>query len=245
MLRNCVALFALFWLSGLAEAREVTIALQDSQSTIILTNPSTVTVTYDIACYKSDGSAISSTSATNQSLAPNARATHTSNIPDSGKCSGGTPPQASSTDSSGKSFYLCTGSNDYANASNACGSGNAFCFPDITTTSYVSGCSANSFWLYNDGNAQINGGCAGYAAVTGGNQIVIGPSCTYYNNARKSSSAGACSGFFYAGQVATSTTAGAVCCSSPTPGSVCKITITNTSKDAYLSSPSFLGGAAF
>ncbi len=227
----------LFFVSNV-DAREVTITLAADQSQLILSNPSTVTVNYNISCHKPDGSG-TIINLTNQNLAPNAQVKHTSSIPDSALCSGGASPDSTATDMNGKPFYFCNGSNSYANAANACGTGNSFCFPDISSTQWP-GCS--SFWIKNDGAVQHQPSCGSYAAVTGGNQVIVGGGSGY---ARKSPSAGVCAYFFAAQEAPVATTAGAVCCSTPQSGSVCKVTINTVNTNAYLSSPSFMGGAAF
>lgn len=238
MMRRMLLLGTLIAVAN-AGAREVTITLGADQTQLILSNPSTVTVNYNISCHKPDGSG-TIINLTNQNLAPNAQAKHTSAVGDSGLCNGGSNPVTSGTDAAGKPFYYCGGSNTYANAGNACGAGNTFCFPDVNTLQFPSACT--QFWMKNDGGVQHQPSCGAFAALTGGNQVVVGNGSGY---ARKTSSVSACSHFYYASEVPDSSSAGAVCCSTPQSGSVCKVTINTVNTNAYLSSPSFMGGAAF
>lgn len=221
-------------------AREVNISLADNQTTLTLVNPSTVSVNYDIVCHKPDGSGTLLSSAGN-TLAPKAKVNHTASIPDSGKCAGNANPTQTMTDSSGKSFYFCSGANSYANANSACGTGNSFCFPDVS--GWTGTCSCSTFWLKNDGTAEFMPSCGSYGAVTAGSQIGVGNFTG--GSARKNSSVSPCAYFGYAAEYVDSTTRGSVCCSAPVGASVCKITINTTNSAAHLSSPSFLGGAAF
>jgi hypothetical protein len=232
-------LFAALAFAYTASAREVSITLDGAQTTLVLSNPSTVTVNYDISCHKADGSG-TIIALTGQTLAPNTQVKHTAAVADTNKCASNANPEFTYSDANGKNYYFCNGSNTYANAGNACGTGNSFCFPDLNTM--VMACTCSTFWIKNDGNAQIQPMCGSFGAVTGGNQIMIG---TYSGgNARKSSSVN-CAYMYYANEVATSSTGGAICCSSPLSGSVCKVTINTASTSAFLASPSFMGGAAF
>lgn len=234
-----VSIFSVLIAGGQTLAREVSISMASGQSSLILTNPSTMSVSYDVRCYRADGST-TLLNLTGQTLLPNARVTHTAELADSGKCLGGTNPEYTGTDTSSKPYYMCSGSNSYASAGSACGTGNAFCFPDVSYGIYT--CACGTFWIKNEGSAEIATGCGGFAAITGGNQVAIG---NYMGgNVRKSPSVG-CGSFYYAAEYADNTTRGAICCSSPVPASLCKVTITTTSTNAYLASPSFQGGAAF
>jgi len=241
MLRH--TLYVVAFLSAFsATAREVSIALDATQTSLILANPSTVTVTYNITCHKSDGSG-TTLNLTGQTLAPNVRATHNAGVPDSELCSGGASPVYTTTDANSKKFYFCTGSNNYAAANSACGTGNKFCFPDVSTAIFY--CSGNSFWIKNEGDIQYQPTCGSYGAPPGGEQVIVGNNSNW-GYAKKSSSVAGCAYFYNAGSLdAASGSAGAVCCSSPEPGSVCKITISGSNTNAFLSSPSFMGGAAF
>lgn len=240
-----VLLAAVLMFSGFAHARDVSISLDGKQMELILNNPSTVAVNYNISCHKADGSG-TIINLTNQTLAPNAQVKHAAGVPDTGLCAGGTPPNGQGTDANSKPYYFCDGANTYANAGNACGAGNTFCFPDISWGATPSGCSAASYWLKNDGAVQFQPSCSSYAAVTGGSQTVVGNWAAGYSGyTKKNPAATGCSYFYPAGEIVTSSTAGAVCCSNPSSGSVCKVTINTTATNAFLSSPSFMGGAAF
>lgn len=236
--QSILFLVALFSLSAQA-ARDVSISLDGSQSTLVLTNTSTVSVNYDITCHRADAGGTVLVLA-GQTLAPNASVKHTASLPDSGLCAASAAPQSTFTDINGKPYYLCGGANTYANAGNACGTGNSFCFPDVS--GYVGACSCSSFWLKNDGAVQFQPSCGSYGAVTGGFQVAVGSSGS--GNVKKNSVV-SCAWFGFATEVAVASTAGAVCCSSPIPGSLCKVTINTTNPSAFLSSPSFMGGAAF
>ena len=224
-----------------AEAREVSIVLDGNQTNLVLANPSTVTVNYNITCHRADGSS-TLLNLTNQNLAPNTRVVHTASVPDSGKCAANANPDYTGTDASGKPYYFCAGSNTYVNANNACGVGNTFCFPDLPSSVFA--CGSNSFWLKNEGSIQYAPNCGTFGAVSGGNQVVVG-NFSYSGQSKKTAATSSCTVFFVSNEVADSTNHGAVCCSAPVTGSVCKITINTTNTNAYLSSPSFMGGAAF
>lgn len=223
-------------------AREVSIALETTQTSLILVNPSTVTVTYNIICHKSDGSG-TTVNLTGQTLAPNVRTTHSVSTPDSELCNSGAAPAYTTVDASSKKIYYCSGSNTYANANNACGAGNSFCFPNVSTV--VSSGTGTNFWIKNEGDIQYQPMCGSYGAPSAGEQVIVGNG-SYFGIVKKSSAVTApCSYFANANTQPDSNVAGSVCCSSPEPGSVCKITISGSNTNAFLSSPSFLGGAAF
>ena len=221
--------------------RDVSIALQAGQQDIILTNPSTVAVNYNITCHKADGSS-TLLALTNQNLAPNARAVHTAMLPDSELCAGSASPIYQGFDQNSKKYYMCNGSNTYATANNACGTGNSFCYPDLNSAPWQ--CSGNGFWVKNDGGVQHQTWCGSFTTVTGGLQVTVGmASGTGY--ARKNASGSPCGNFPNADAVSPTSSAGSLCCSAPVTASLCKVTVNTTATNAYLSSPSFMGGAAF
>ena len=242
MLRRVLFIVVAVLSTGNSEAREVPIHLKSDQTALVLSNPSSMTVNYNITCYKADGSG-TVLALTNQNLAVNSRVSHSVTIADSGTCASGATPASSGSDINGKAYYMCTGSNTYANANNACGTGNSFCFPE---TSYgVSGCSGTGFWLKNDGSAQYApNSCSAFGSFTAGKQAVFdAPSAI--GRARKSASVSACSLFYNVDEQTTSSTFGSACCASPVSGSLCKITINTTNVNAHLASDSFMGGAPF
>lgn len=223
-------------------AREVKISIPSTQTTLEISNPSAITVNYDITCFKSDGSG-NIISQTGETLAPNAKKSYTAAIADSGKCSGGATPAQSATDINGEAFYLCTGTNTFANADNACGDGNSFCMPSVNTCGGFSTFNGSTFWLKTDASSEFRvNSCGTFAAVTGGNSVIITDACTTFGEARPSSTAGT---LFGTEERVTSQTHGAVCCASPESASLCRVTINTTDSQAALSSPSFAGGAAF
>lgn len=238
LLQNGSILGMLVLTTFTAEAREISVSLTSGQATLVLNNPSSSAVTYSVACFNPSGAAANSF--TSQSLAPNASASHeVGGVPDLGTCAAAAAPNGTFNDAAGKSVYLCAGSKNLASAGDNCGQGQAFCFPDISCSTWQ--CGASSYWLKNDGSAQYQPSCGTYAAITGGNGVAIGMGYSGY--AKKTSSN--CAYFGAATMDADSTLRGTVCCSSPASAAICKVTITSTSPNAYLSSPSFMGGASF
>lgn len=242
MLRQSLYVIS-FLISLSAQAREVSITMDENQTSLVIANPSSVSVTYNIVCQKSDGSG-TTLNASGQTLAAGARTTHNTSIPDSGLCASSAAPVATGTDTNGKAFYYCSGSNAYAAANNACGTGNVFCNPSLISS--YSQSSGSGFWLKNDGSLDHRPDfCTSYSTISVGNpnQVTVGMGSLPTGMAARTGSV--CGYFSYADLVSTSTAAGAICCASPVVGSVCKITISGSNSNAYLSSPSFMGGAAF
>ena len=237
---NLVILF--LSLQTVFAARTVKIALGAKQTELVLSNPSSMAVNYDITCYSQDGSQ-QIINLTSQSVAPNAKDKHTVEIADSGKCSGGVSPYSSFTDANGAAYYFCNNTTaTYANANNVCGTGNTFCFPKLNCGHYGD-CTANTFWLKNDGTVQFKAACSSFTSVTSGFQVVI--KGNVFSNQAKNSQSTSCAFYYRVEEKAVGETHGAVCCADPVPGSLCKVTINSTDPNAYLSSPSFKGGSAF
>ena len=219
-----------------AGAREISISLTSGQTLLVLNNPSSASVSYSVACFKPDGT--SSNSYASQTLAANASVSHAVGVPDSGQCASGTP-DVTSSDMNGKPYYLCGGTNTLASANQNCGVGQAFCFPDLSCSAFQ--CGATTYWLKTDSNSQYAASCGSYSAIGASLGVAIGMPGS--GQVRKT--AGTCASFYAAGTYGDSTTRGSVCCSNPAAAAICKVTITSSSPNAYLSSPTFMGGAAF
>ena len=224
------------FMAAQAGAREISISLMSGQTTLVLNNPSSASVSYSVACFKPDGT--SSNSFASQTLAANASTSHAVGVPDSGQCASGSP-DVTGNDTNGKPYYFCGGTNTLAAAGANCGVGQAFCFPDLSCSAYQ--CGSTTYWLKNDGNVQYAPSCSGYSAVGASLGVAIGSP----GSGQAKKTAGTCAFFYVAATYGDSTTRGSVCCSNPAAAAICKVTITSSSPNAYLSSPTFMGGAAF
>lgn len=223
-------------------ARTINIALPSGAKDISFSNPSTVTVTYDITCYANDG--VAKLSLTSQTLDASKSATHAPGFADSGLCASGASPAHQYPDLNGKKVYMCTAStNTYANAQNACGAGQKFCYPlpqYVGCSTYMGGYAA---WIKQEAGLEKTAdyGCTWNPTV--GSDYFYGSGCTY--SVRKI----ATPAHRVEGLVISATgseTMGAACCEDVQAGGLCKVTITNATPAAgALSSPSFKGGAPF
>lgn len=234
-------LFVSLIFSGLSAqaARTINITMAPGAKEISLSNPSSAAVNYTVTCFNKEG--VATLAATTSTLAMNKSETHETGSADAGTCTAGAASLQTYTDKNGKKVYQCAGSNAYANAADACGAGQKFCYPPAQ----YPGCSlfvSNNVWIKADGSmeASVDYGCT-YSAVAAGYYPYGGASCSDY--VRK---VGAGSeALFSVGVTNTgSTPRGAFCCEDVSAGGICKVTI-NTTGNVFLSSPSFKGGAPF
>ncbi len=215
-------------------ARTVNVVLTDSKFS--LSNPSSVSVSYSVACYTQAGAA--NVTLSNQTLAAN----QSTDVLVVDKCAGGTAPVDQYTLADSKKAFLCSGSNSYTNAVNSCGAGQKLCNIDQSSFYFCTG--SGSYWLAPTSSSfeyTTDYWSTTNVATSSSQAPLLNFSLSYDNKCRTNSSSvysiEKCAPTAYA------TTAGAVCC--PATISLCKVTINSTDANAYLASPQFKGGAPF
>lgn len=245
---SAFALCTLIFITSASEAAR-TIRIVSRKEGVQLTNPSNVPVNYDVACFKSDGTALVSQSG--QTLNPGVSINH-----GMGKQISEFPTMADACTSNGPGYFSmqpmtpaavgCNTNNTYDNAQNACAEGLEVC--TYAPHQYVS-CGATptgKYWVKPPSMAVTfsvtNGPWDGTPMNTATEGIVLGEYCssvtTFCSTNGGASSATRC------GVQPKTSTAGTLCCAK-TSASFCRVTINTADANAYLASPQFKGGSPF
>lgn len=222
-------------------ARTINITMPAGSKELLLSNPSSSTVAYSISCYNKLG--VATLTATGQSLSADNTASHDTGYTDTGLCASAANPSSSYTDKNGKKVYYCSGANTYSNAGNLCGSGQKFCMPTVQTpacSQYI----GQPVWVKSEaGTEKSNDGPCTWLPITLGTDFYYGGSCGNFYYRKVGAGFESLSGLSSSGT--GSEALGATCCEDTSSGGICKVTITSTGTNIFLSSPAFKGGAPF
>lgn len=239
----------LLLVASIAEAAR-TIRIVSRKEGIQLTNPSTVSVNYDVTCYKADGSVTSASAG--QTLSPNASVNHGTGktlsdfTPLSNACTSNGPTSFGLT--GGMSAVGCNTSNTYADAALACSDGLEVC--NYVPHNYINcgAVSTSMYWVRPPVTGTVtfsNSACSWanttFDSTTDG--LVMGEYCSSVGNSYCSINGGS-NYSSYCGAQPKTATIGTLCCPK-TASSYCKVTINTADANAFLASPHFKGGAPF
>ncbi|MCB9025403.1 MAG: hypothetical protein H6625_03725 [Bdellovibrionaceae bacterium] len=231
-----------------------TVNLMNMNDKVVLTNPSTVSVNYDVACFSPSGSQIVNLS--NETLIPNATKVYgasvdITSVSNTDACTPGTADFGYFTHvSCGATMQAkaCPGSVDFTNASSLCGTGLTLC-KYLPGNYYSCAGTNNAFWVDapTTGLVEISpdSGCT-WTSMAATHALMVSErfSCASVAYSQSCRVGGANQVINGCGSDLKTNSHGAICCAKPA-SSFCRITINSTSVDAFLSSPNFKGGASF
>ena len=242
---SLMAFALLFFISIQSQAqRTVVLTSHGPGSPIQITNPSTVGVNFDVACF--DAAGTQTVNQTGLSLA--SQNTHFVGGP---TCAAGYTLEVSSSSFSSP-IYACkkdSGTVTFANAAAVCSGNNLCTIQEVVLNHGTNAYSNFAYWFVPGVTnwSYDNTGSGAFTNVTDGTgtRSIV----TASNFTPRCKDVVAASGAPNVQNCKERTVgfgaAGSLCCESQTGLSYCRVTITSTSADAYLTSPNFKGGAPF
>ena len=213
---------------------------------ITITNPSTVSVGFDVRCF--NGSGTETVTQLGETLSPNASKTYGKSVDPSvlsnaDACTGTAATfisMGSASCGSIPSFKACPDAVTFANAESACAPGTSPCEYNDVFNIFCAG--ANTFWMNppTSGTLQFStdsGTTFNNADLTTNGIVLVDSNCTFQCKFTGSAANGC--------KILPKTEShGVMCCAGKVPN-FCKVTVNSTDANAFLASPGFKGGAPF